>query len=195
MTINEIFNNLEEDMLEVFDESDEALFDVIEEELLSEVKQAKGWRWERHAFTEYKNDGREKFKAGRERTVSAVMNRVKKKGGSVSSNEARNYIYKVFDDWSAGNPEKWLANLEKATKKKTGFNPRKYSHAMPGATSGKANEPGRAYFFVGFLNGLANHFLKEQGKELYKPGERNNEKKRRPVYRIKVALSANGKIK
>ena len=183
MTLNEIFDSLEEE-----------LFDFLEEELLSEVKQAKGWRWERHAFTEYKNDGRKKFKAGRERTVSAVMNRVKAKGGSLSSEKARDYIYKVYDDWLSGSPEKWLANLEKATKKKTGFNPRKYSNTKPGDTVGKQNEAGRAYFFVGFLNGLANHFLKEQGKELYKPGEKNKAKSNRPTYKIKVALSPNGKI-
>jgi len=183
MTINEIFDNLEEE-----------LFEFLEEEILSEVKKSKGWRWERHAFKEYKNDGRKKFKAGRERTVSAVMNRVKAKGGSVSSKVARDYIYKVYDDWLGGSPEKWLANLEKATKKKTGFSPRNYSNTMPHETEGKSNEPGRAYFFVGFLNGLANHFLKEQGKELYKPGERNKAKSNRPTYKIKVALSPDGKI-
>ena len=100
---------------------------------------------------------------GRERLVSAVCRMT-----GASRPTVRAYINKKFEQWFTHDPEAaWIAKLEKRAREMETqkFNPRDYrkslSSPMPrGASAGKepGEHKGRAYFFVGLMNGFANHF-------------------------------------
>lgn len=125
-------------------------------------------RARKHKFPEWQDDGRNKFKEGRERTVSAVMNLCKKKGVSITSVQARDYIYEKFKQWDSHSKEAdWIIKLEKTAKKKFGYDARKYAHINLGDTvglgaKGDPEYEGRAYFFTGLINGFAHHFLEDK---------------------------------
>ncbi len=144
-----------------------------------------------HKHADWKEDGRNKFKSGRERTVAAVINLCKKKGVSLSTGTARDYIYEKFLQWESRRAEAdWILNLEESSKKKFGYDPRKYAHVNKGDTVGLGGpgDPeykGRAYFFTGLINGFANHFINKKSK--YKPWKENLKKHKKEVKARKSA--------
>lgn len=120
-------------------------------------------------------DGDPNWLPGRERLVSAVCNM-----SGASPSAVRSYITKKFEQWFTHDPEAdWIADLEKKARAMDHqkFNPRDYrkslSTPMPrGASAGKepGEHKGRAYFFVGLMNGFANHF---KGKSSKKQNSKN----------------------
>ncbi len=151
-----------------------------------------------HKHPDWQDDGGEKFKPGRERTVAAVRNLCETKGKTVSTGAVRDYIYKKFKQWDAREKDAdWMLNLERISKKKFGFDPRKYAHAKKGDTVGLGGKgdpeyKGRAYFFTGLINGFANHFLNgKDEKSNYKPIKNNLKKHKKEVKARKAAERAN----
>lgn len=112
-----------------------------------------------HKYPEYKDDGYKKFKPGRERLITSVISRCSARGVSISSVQARDYIYDFYNRWLSGG-ESWLDKYE-AKAKAAGFNVRKYLEQARGASSGvwRKEWKGRAQFFIPFMNAVANHFL------------------------------------
>jgi hypothetical protein len=148
-----------------------------------------------HKHPDWQDDGGEKFKPGRERTVAAVRNLCKSKGKTVSTGAVRDYIYQKFKQWeSRDNDAKWILRLEEISKKKFGYDPRKYAHVKKGDTKGLGGKgdpeyKGRAYFFTGLINGFANHFI-EDDKPKYKPWKDNLKKHKKAVKAKKAAERA-----
>jgi hypothetical protein len=106
---------------------------------------------------------------GRERLITAVCNKCGASRGAVAT-----YVNRKFDEWFNKDPKaEWIAKLEKKAREMEtqSFNPRDYRKSlttpMPrGASAGKSSieHNGRAYFFVGLMNGFANHFKKGLNK-------------------------------
>ena len=113
----------------------------------------------KHKYPEYRDDGYKKFKPGRERLITSVIERCEKRGISLSSSSARDYIYEFYNRWLAGK-ESWLDKYE-AKAKAAGFDVRKYIEQKRGASAGvwRKEWKGRANFFVPFMNAVANHFV------------------------------------
>jgi hypothetical protein len=138
-----------------------------------------------HKHPDWQDDGGVKFKPGRERTVAAVRNLCAKKGKTISTKQARDYIYEKFVEWdNREKGAKWIMNLENYAKKNLGYDPRKYAHIKKGDTVGLGGpgDPeyeGRAYFFTALINGFANHFLKQKPK--YKPWKESLKKHKKDV--------------
>lgn len=111
-----------------------------------------------------------RFRSGRERTVSAVVNLVRGEGVSVSPDTVRNYIYKMYNLWKSRSPKaKWILDLEEKAIEK-GFDPRKYDGGPKGNSVGKGGpgDPeydGRAFYFVSLIHGFKNHFLSKNKKK------------------------------
>lgn len=149
-----------------------------------------------HKHPDWQDDGGKKFKPGRERTVAAVKNLCAKKGKSISTGQARDYIYKMFLAWEAREKEAdWMLRLEQIAKKKFGYDPRKYAHAKKGDTVGLGGpgDPeykGRAYFFTSLINAFANHFMKDKPSK-YKPWKESLKKHKKNVKAKKSAERSN----
>jgi len=147
MTINELLDIEQKNILEEYEE----LF--LESKKTREKKKAN------------------KSKAGRERLVSAVKNRLQREGVTMSKSKIRNFAYEKYKLWKSKDKKVgWILNLERKAKT-LGFDPRYYDGAGPGASSGVGAKEysGRAYFFVGLVNGYV--------KELKQKVKRNGEKK------------------
>ena len=157
-------------------------------ELSSEAKR----KQRKHKHLDWQEDGRNKFKAGRERTVAAVRNKL---NGSVSTSKIRDYIYKMYNLWEHGQKEAdWILKLEKKARE-LGFDPRKYHGNTKGESKGLGGKGqpeynGRAYFFVGLINGFANHFTETKEKR-YKPIKDKLKKHKKAVKARKAAERAN----
>jgi len=149
-----------------------------------------------HKHPDWKEDGRVKFKSGRERTVAAVRNLCKAKGKSITTGQARDYIYKCFVQWeNREKSAKWILHLEDVVKKKFGYDPRKYAHINKGDTVGLGGKgdpeyKGRAYFFTALINGFANHFINGEDNKM-KPWKDARKKHKKAV----KARKAKAKIK
>lgn len=144
-----------------------------------------------HKHLDWHEDGRNKFKAGRERTVAAVRNKL---GGSVSTSKVRDFIYNVYNAWEHGDKEAdWVKRIEhKAIS--LGFNPRKWHGDVKGESAGLGGKgqkeyQGRAYFFVSFINGLAERLAGKKPKE-YKPIKDKLKKHKKSVKARKAAERA-----
>lgn len=159
MTINEILK--EELVLEKRKISPDDRFEL--------SKEAKAKR-RKHKDLDWK-DNNPNFLPGRERLVSAVCNMT-----GESPRVVRAYITKKFEQWFKREPEaEWIHELEEKAKKMDpqSFNPRDYRKSLTtpqprGASAGAdaKEHKGRAYFFVGLMNGFANHFKgKDENKD------------------------------
>ena len=135
------------------------------------ILERRGGSKTKHKFPDWQNDGHNKFRPGRERTVSAVINLCAKKGVSLGPGEVRNYIFSMFKAWEKKNQRAdWMLKLEERVKKQFGYNPRKYAHIKKGQTAGLSGpgQPeyaGRAYFFTSLINGFANHFTEKEASQ------------------------------
>ena len=68
------------------------------------ILERRGGSKTKHKFPDWQDDGRNKFRAGRERTVSAVINLCASKGVTVGPGEVRNYIFSMFKSWEKQSP-------------------------------------------------------------------------------------------
>lgn len=153
----------------------------------------------KHKHLDWQDDGGNKFKPGRERTVAAVRNLCRKRGRTVSTGAVRDYIYKKFQQWESRDEEaKWILRLEETAKNKFGYDPRKYAHAKKGDSVGLGGpgDPeykGRAYFFTCLINGFAQHFINNKNESKYKPLKNKRKQHKKAVKAKKAKERANNK--
>lgn len=106
------------------------------------------------------------YKPGRERLVSALRNKLKKKGVNISRNRLRVFCHEKYKLWKSRDPKvNWILRLEKKAKK-LGFDPRWHDAMGAGSSRGtkKSEYAGRAYFFVGLMNGYIRELTAKKKK-------------------------------
>jgi hypothetical protein len=112
----------------------------------------------------YWEEGSPAFKAGRERIVSAVCNKIRKEGKFIDRATVRNYVYKLTSAKEQDRPD-WYKKITKKARK-LGFDPEDKNDQKNITTKDKDGFEGRKYYFSAMMNAYANHFKKQlEGKK------------------------------
>lgn len=98
----------------------------------------------------YWEEGNPEFTAGRERLVSAIVNKLNKDGIFIERSTVRKYLIKQREVWNSNDRPTWMDNVEKKSRKEG------YSF-----DSTKENNKGRAYMYTCLINAGYWHFKKE----------------------------------
>lgn len=107
-------------------------------------------------------EGNKSFKAGRERIVSAVCNRIRASGSYIDRDTVRNYLEEVFSKKAEDRPD-WVKKAAKRARD-LGYNPDNTNDQKKINKENKKGYKGRVVYFSALINGTTNHFKNKGDK-------------------------------